>query len=166
MTSLRENQGKAQLETMIDYEVVRQLAKELGVSVSEKVIAREIALLTTTQGVMTEKITKKNEKKWREDILYRYRLEALLTADVHIPEDRVKTYYDKYQNQYDFKASTQLSHIVVPDRKTAEKVRKKLAGGSEFGKLARKYSMDEDTKQDGGYLGFSSIQAGPSLPLI
>ncbi|RYG72676.1 protein secretion protein [Lentibacillus lipolyticus] len=154
IASLREEHGKQQLQTMIDKEVVRQLAEERDIHVSEKVIAREIALLTTTQGVMTEETTQQKEKQWRKDIQFRYRLEALLTDNVHIPENRVRTYYRKYQNQYDFQASIQLSHIVTPDMKTAEQVQKKLENGAEFRELARNYSIDEDTKQDGGYLGF------------
>ncbi|GAA0609201.1 hypothetical protein GCM10009001_28360 [Virgibacillus siamensis] len=154
INALRANQGQEQLQRMIDREVVQQLAEEQNIEISEKVIAREIALLTTMQGVMTQEETAKKEAKWREDILYRYRLGALLTADITIPEKKIRNYYKDYHEQYNFKASIQLSHMVVSDMKTAEKVTKELENGATFSLLAKEYSIDEETREDGGYLGF------------
>lgn len=37
---------------------------------------------------------------------------------------------------------------------TAKKVEKELDDGASFQLLAKEYSMDEDTKKDGGYLGY------------
>ncbi|WP_164670642.1 peptidylprolyl isomerase [Virgibacillus doumboii] len=154
MKSLRENHGEEHLRDLIDHEVVKQLAKENNIEISDKVIAREIALLTTMQGVMSKKETKQKEKEWRKDILYRYRLGALLTADASIPESEIQSHYNSYQEQYNFQASMQLSHIVVEDFETAEKVKKELDNGASFDLLATEYSTDEDTKKAGGYLGF------------
>ncbi|WP_077329987.1 peptidylprolyl isomerase [Virgibacillus siamensis] len=154
MNALRENYGREQLQRMIDREVVLQLAAEQDIEISEKVISREISLLTTMQGVMSEKETKAREKQWRKDILYRYQLGALLTSDVSVPEKKIREYYKDYHDQYNFKASIQLSHIVVPDRQTAGKVMNELEKGSSFELLAREYSHDDETKKDGGYLGF------------
>ncbi|TFJ92980.1 foldase protein PrsA [Lentibacillus salicampi] len=154
MLSLRENFGKEQLKNMINHQVVQQLAKENNVTIDDKIIAREIARLTTMQDVMTAEETKRKEEKWREDILYRFRLEALLTADTNIPEEKVRTYYEEYGDQYDFHASTQISHIVVPDMETANQVITDLENGASFSLLAQEYSIDEETNRNGGYLGF------------
>ncbi|WP_174615361.1 peptidylprolyl isomerase [Virgibacillus ihumii] len=154
MNTLRKNQGQEQLQRMIDREIVQQLAEEQNIEISEKVIAREIALLTTMQGVMTQEETAQKKREWREDIIYRYQLGALLTSDVTIPEKKIRNYYKDYHEQYNFKASLQLSHIVVPDMKTAEKVIKELGNGASFQILAKEYSLDEETKEEGGYLGF------------
>lgn len=154
MNTLRENHGREQLQNMIDREVVQQLAKQENIKINDKIIAREIALLTTMQGVMSQKETEAKEKEWREDIIYRYQLGALLTSDVSIPEKKIRDYYKKYHEQYNFKASIQLSHIVVPNMKTAEKVVKELEKGASFNLLAQEYSLDEETRKEGGYLGF------------
>lgn len=154
MASLRKDYGKEQLKTMINHQVVNQLARTNNITIDNKIIAREMALLTTMQGVMTEEETKRKEAEWREEILYRYQLEALLSADVNIPAEEVRSYYEDYQDQYDFQASTQLSHIVVPDMETAEKVKTELDNGASFNLLAQEYSIDKETKNEGGYLGF------------
>lgn len=154
MTSLRENNGEKHLKTMIGQSVVKQLARQKNIKVDEKVIDREVALLTSTQGVMTEEETNRKEEKWREAITYRYQLEALLTEDVDISADAISKYYEAYHKQYDFKASRQFSHIVVENNETAEKIMKELDQGASFHLLAQEYSIDEETKNDGGYLGF------------
>lgn len=139
---------------MIDEIVVEKLADEEDIEINEKVIERELALLRMTQGVMTKDEIEKKEENWKKDITYRYQLEYLLTKDESVPEEELKDFYDTYKNQYDFKAATQLSHILVSDSKTAEKVENELDEGASFSNLAKEYSTDEDTQDQGGYMGF------------
>lgn len=154
MDELRKTYGKKQLKTIVDREVVRQLANKNNIKVDEKVIDREIAYLTTVQGVLTEEQLERLEKKWRNDIIYRYQLEALLTADIPIDEEEIRTYFDGYHKQYDFIASMQLSHIVVKNMETAEKIMNELNSGASFPLIAKEYSLDLETKDKGGYLGY------------
>ncbi|WP_188456125.1 peptidylprolyl isomerase [Virgibacillus oceani] len=154
MDKLREAHGQNQLEKMIDHEIVTQLAEKNNIEVSEKVIDRELSLLTGMQGPMSEEEAEKKAKKWRKDVIYRYQLASLLTMDTSVPEEEMRTYFNDYQNQYNFTASLKLSHIIVPDFDTAEKVEKELDKGASFQLLAQEYSIDEDTKKDGGYLGY------------
>lgn len=154
MMSIRENHGKEQLKNMVDQQVVQQLAQANNVTIDEKIIDREIALLTTMQGVMTEEETDQKEKEWREAITHRYQLEALLTADISIPEEDARSYYEAYGDQYDVQQSTQISHIIVNDFETAEQVYGELEDGASFGLLAQEYSIDNETKDDNGYFGF------------
>lgn len=154
MRSLRNSYGENQLKAMIDQVVVDQLAEANNINVHEKVMEREIALLTSMQGVMTEEEFEAKEEEWREDIRYRYQLQQLLTADTSIPEEEIKNYYNQYGNEYDFASSMQLSHIVVQSFDTAEKVMAELEEGASFDLLAQEYSIDEESANDGGYLGF------------
>jgi len=154
MDALRGAQGKQHLKSMIDREVVKQLAEENNIEIDEKIIQREIAFLTTMQGIMTEEEYAREEERWREDIIYRYQLQELLTADKSLPEEELQNYYDSYGTQYNFSASMQLSHILVDDFETAEKIVEELDQGASFDLLAQEYSNDEETKNDGGYLGY------------
>src|SRR5690625_3244348 len=113
MTSLRENNGEKHLKTMIDQTVVKQLARQKNIKVDEKVIDREIALLTSTQGVMTEEETKRKEEKWHESITYRYQIEALMTEDIDKTAEEISKNNEVYKKQYDYKPSRQFTNIVV-----------------------------------------------------
>lgn len=157
MKALKSNYGEKQLKSMVDRQVVKTLAEQNGVQVSDKVIERDVALLTTMQGVTTESKLKELEQKWIEDITYRYQLEALLAKDMTVSDEEVESYYAKYDGQYQFNKSVQLSHILVSDMETAEKVHSELEAGASFPLLAKEYSIDETTKDSGGYLGFNSV---------
>ncbi|WP_087974054.1 peptidylprolyl isomerase [Oceanobacillus rekensis] len=164
MDELRTNHGQKQLKAMIDNKAVKELADEGQVEVDEKLVQRDISFLYTMQGPMTEEEATKEEEKWREDIVYRYQLQQLLTTDTSIPEGELQNYYNEYGDQYNFSSSLQLSHILVDDFKTAEKVYAELDQGASFELLAREYSTDKETKNDGGYLGsiYTSSQFLPS----
>lgn len=152
--SLRKDYGKKQLKKMIDRSLVEELAEEEEINVDEKVVDRELAQLRMTQGVMSAEEKEEMEAKWQDDIIYRYQLEALLTEDVSISEEDIKSFYDGYHKQYDFQAATQLSHIIVSDLETAEKVEEELDEDASFSLLAKEYSLDEDSRDQGGYMGF------------
>lgn len=154
MKELREVHGEKQLKTMVDRHVVEKLAEEKDIEISEKVIERELAYLLAMQGAMTEAEYTAAEEKWRDEIIYRYQLEFLLTEDITVPEDEIQTYYEGYKNQYNMSAAMQLSHILVENKDTAEKVYEELEAGASFELLAQEYSLDKETNKDGGYLGF------------
>ncbi|MEC5426057.1 peptidylprolyl isomerase [Virgibacillus sp. C22-A2] len=154
MSVLRSNHGEKQLKTMIDGAVVKQLADERNIEIDEKVIERETAMLTAMQGVMSQEEFEQIAKNWRDDIIYRYQLEMLLTEGTSIPEDEVESYYNTYGNQYDYTSSMQLSHIIVQNFDVAEQIIEELEDGASFDLLAQEYSTDEESKNDGGYLGF------------
>lgn len=152
--SLQSDYGEIHLKKLIDRAVVTQLAEQNNIQINEKVIEHGIALLTTMQGVMTEEEIVATEEKWREDLLYRYQLETLIAEDITVPEEEIESFYNGYHKQYDFSSSLQLSHIIVEDIDTAEKIVKELDEGASFNLLAQEYSIDEETKQMGGYLGY------------
>ncbi|MBP2078509.1 peptidylprolyl isomerase [Oceanobacillus polygoni] len=163
--ALRSDYGETQLKQMVDRAVVNQLAEAEGIGIEEKLIDRDVAFLITMQGVMTEEQAAKEEERLRDEVIYRYQLQQLLAADASIPEEEVKSFYDSYGNQYNFTASLQLSHILVEDTETAEKVYDELEQGASFDLLAEEYSLDDETKDVGGYLGYiyTSSQFLPSI---
>jgi peptidyl-prolyl cis-trans isomerase SurA len=84
---------------------------------------------------------------------------------VNISPDEVKAYYDSHKSEFGVgKESFRVAQILValPPNPTpaqvaaaqakADSIRKQLADGADFGKLARQYS-DDDSKSQGGELG-------------
>lgn len=152
--SLRENYGKKHLKEMIDKELVKQIAADRNIEINDKLIEKDIAYLTTMQGALPKSELEKEKEKWYEEVLYRYQLEEILVGDIDIPDEEAANYFNIYKNQYDFSASMQLSHIIVDTFEEAEKVINELDDEASFHLLAQEYSIDEETKDNGGYLGF------------
>src|SRR5699024_12252345 len=103
---------------------------------------------------MTQADIDKEAESFCSDIEQRYLLAALLADGASVSEDDILTYYDNYHNQYNFSKSIQFSHIIVDDMGTAEKVITALDDGASCQLLAQEYSTDDETKDQGGYLGF------------
>lgn len=74
--------------------------------------------------------------------------EKAALKEVKATDKELKDYYDKYQP--DIKAR----HILVADEATANEVKQKLDAGEKFEDLAKKYSKDTGTAQNGGDLGW------------
>ncbi|MBM7573175.1 peptidylprolyl isomerase [Aquibacillus albus] len=152
--ALEGNFGEQVLKDLINKEVVFQLAKEQGIDINQKLIDRELSLLFTMAGVLTHDEIEPQIEKWEQRLLYRLYMEELLTQDISVDEGAIRKYYENHGGQYEFDESIQLSHIIVNDRETAIQITDELNAGASFAALAREYSIDENTKSDGGYLGF------------
>ncbi len=71
-----------------------------------------------------------------------------------VTEEDIRNEYEKNKEAYMTKPKVRAARILVDDKRTAEKVMKKLREGASFGELAKKYSKDEKTAQLGGDIGF------------
>ncbi|KMY46418.1 foldase [Bacillus sp. FJAT-27916] len=90
----------------------------------------------------------------KEDIETNIKIEKLMAKDIEITDDEVKAYYEENKDDYDTAESIEVSHILVEDKETAQKVLDKLESGEDFADLAEEYSTDESTAKNGGELGF------------
>ncbi|MRH44962.1 protein secretion protein [Aquibacillus halophilus] len=151
---LEERYGKQVLKDMVDRELVLNLAEEHDLELNDKLIERELSLLLTMGGILTKEQIEKNRETWEEDVRYRLFLEELLTRGISVGDNQIEEYYNNYKDQYEFIESIQLSHILVDDRQTAERIVTELEDGASFNSLAKEYSVDEDSRNDGGYLGY------------
>ena len=77
--------------------------------------------------------------------------EKALTEDIKVSDKEIKKQYDRMKKEIEAR------HILVDDKKTAEKVKKKLDNGEDFKKLAKEYSTDEGTKDEGGKLDYFTV---------
>ena len=151
---LETHYGQEALAEMIDQRVINKLANEHNLTIDPKLIDLEISFLATLVGQLPEEKVEKTEAEWRETIENRLLADVLFAKDVTIPDDELQAYYDTYQSQYQFSHRVELSHIVVNDQETADRVHQELEGGADFKALAYEYTIDDDSRSAGGYLGF------------
>ena len=89
----------------------------------------------------------KSEADFKKTMKLGMMQEKAALKDVKVTEKELKEYYDNYQP--DIKAR----HILVADEATANEVKKKLDDGAKFEDVAKEYSTDTASAQNGGDLG-------------
>ncbi|MED3623035.1 peptidylprolyl isomerase [Neobacillus thermocopriae] len=89
----------------------------------------------------------KNEEDLKKMMKVGMMQEKAAMKDIKVTEKELKEYYENY------KPAIKVRHILVADEATANEVKKKLDGGSKFDEVAKEYSTDTASAQNGGELG-------------
>lgn len=161
------------LEQMIDQELVMQEAERLKLMPTDKEIEDELAGIKeqlgsegeykkylAAYGVNEPKLKDmiKQEKAW-------VKVQEKITAEVPEPtEEEIKDYYESNKDQFSKPEQRQVSHILIgtadnsngKNRSEADakvlalQVVDKLKSGADFGELAKEYSDDPGSKDNGG----------------
>jgi parvulin-like peptidyl-prolyl isomerase len=75
-----------------------------------------------------------------------------VTDDVKVSDKELRDYYDQNKSIYVQKESRDVRHILVTKKALADQLYQQLKGGANFAKLAKKYSKDPGSAQNGGRL--------------
>ncbi len=98
----------------------------------------------------------KTEDDFKKALKLNMLQEKAAIADIKVTEKELKA---AYKNA---KPEIKARHILVADEKTAKEVKAKLDKGEDFAELAKKYSTDTGSAQNGGDLGW--FGAGKMVP--
>ena len=103
---------------------------------------------------------------------------------VTVPDADVKDYYDKHSGEFELPERVHVQHIllltidpsshqplstnmIATKRKQIDDIRKQITGGADFAELAKKYSEDPGSKENGGELPmFARASADPSHAMV
>ena len=153
LNELETRYGKDVLKDMIDQQVIEEMAAKYKIMVSEEDIDREYRILQTTYSSPGEnKLT--SEKRWKEQIRNSLLQEEILTRDVDISNEELKSYYDKNKKLFNVPTAYHLSHILVKTEAEAKKALTELSQGSSFSALAMERSIEEFSANEGGNIGY------------
>jgi foldase protein PrsA len=75
-----------------------------------------------------------------------------VTDDVKVSDKELRDYYDSNKSIYVQKESRDVRHILVTKKALADQLYQQLKGGANFATLAKKYSKDPGSAQNGGRL--------------
>ncbi|MGE5405420.1 MAG: peptidylprolyl isomerase [Candidatus Saccharibacteria bacterium] len=142
--------------------VIKQEATRRGYKVTDKeVIDAEKQFITDLGGQeMLNKLLKQQGEtrqslrtQLREQLLME-KLQDEVTKNITVSEKEARNYYDKNKEKFSVKRELKVAHILVKTEKEAKDIIKQLEAGADFTALAKNYSTDETTKQNGGDLGW------------
>lgn len=148
------------LNGLVETELMVQEAKNQGIEVSnkdkdaykEKLIDQSYGSKENFEAYLSEyDISDEMLDRMLEEKLYYDGLMENLKKDVSVDAEG---YYNENVTQFNVADQVKASHILVKDEKTAKDIIKKLDDGKKFADLAKKYSEDTATKNEGGELGF------------
>ncbi|MES2824738.1 MAG: SurA N-terminal domain-containing protein [Pseudomonadota bacterium] len=87
-----------------------------------------------------------------------------LMKNIAITDEQVRKQFEQNSKSFVAKTERQAAHILLEGdaKKNADEIKARLVKGEDFAKLAKEYSTDAGSKEQGGDLGFSSGDAFPS----
>jgi foldase protein PrsA len=104
------------------------------------------------------------EERVRQDIRARLLSEKIfkaVTKDVKVTDEAVRKHYEQNKGQFGTPASRQVRHILVKKKATADDLYAQIRGGANFAALAKEFSQDPASKDQGGKF---EAQKGATVP--
>jgi parvulin-like peptidyl-prolyl isomerase len=137
-------------------------ADSMGIDVSDKTVDERIdKLIKQFYGgsekkyedtIAAQGLTKETARQEIKAQLVSEELYKKVTGDVKVSDKEIKDYYDSNKSIYVQRESRDVRHILVTKKALADQLYAQLKGGGDFAKLAKKYSKDPGSAQNGGRL--------------
>ena len=126
-------------------ELKKKLLEDL---ISQKLLVQQMK----KEGVKEDAEIKRKVEKYREALLLQKFIKGKF-ANIKVTDKEAKAYYEAHKDEFTVPERVKVRHILVKDKKEAEKIRKELLKGANFAELAKKYSIDKASAVKGGELG-------------
>ncbi|WP_041638870.1 peptidylprolyl isomerase [Anoxybacillus flavithermus] len=141
---MKERYGKDVLRDLVHEKVLSKKFK-----VTDEELNKEIENLKEMYGIQYDLAVQQNgEEAIRDMVKLDLLRQKAAMEDIKVTDEELKKYYNEY------KPKVKASHILVDDEKTAKDIKAKLEKGEDFAKLAKEYSKDTGSAQNGGDLGW------------
>ncbi|MGG3999475.1 peptidylprolyl isomerase [Anoxybacillus kestanbolensis] len=141
---MKERYGKDVLRDLVHEKVLSKKFK-----VTDEELNKEIENLKEMYGVQYDLAVQQNgEEAIRDMVKLDLLRQKAAMEDMKVTDEELKKYYNEY------KPKVKASHILVDDEKTAKDIKAKLEKGEDFAELAKEYSKDTGSAQNGGDLGW------------
>jgi parvulin-like peptidyl-prolyl isomerase len=155
-----EQLRQAIVRSLIEQKQFEIGAEELGIEVTDEEVEKRLQELK-------EQFFEGDEKKYQdelekqglseEQVLADVRARVLsekifeeVTKDIDVTEQDVKNHYEQNKAQFETPATRTVRHILVEKKARADDIYRQLQNGGNFAKLARRFSQDPASKDQGG----------------
>jgi parvulin-like peptidyl-prolyl isomerase len=73
-----------------------------------------------------------------------------VTSEVKVTDEDIQAYYDENKAQFEQPSSREVRHILVKTKAKADEIHSQLENGADFAQLAKQFSTDTTSKNEGG----------------
>lgn len=94
------------------------------------------------------------EQSLRDSIRRDLIAEQIIGKDITLSDDDINAYYEQNKSQYAEAEQVRASHILVNTKEEADAILAQLKAGGDFAAIAKEKSLDTQTKDKGGDLGY------------
>lgn len=159
------------VQYLVQQEKYRQKADDLDIKVEDKEVNERLKQVKDQyfngddrkyeanlkqQGLTQEQVRREIENQLISEKIY-----EKVTEGVKVTDDEISDYYGKNKKNYKVAASRDVRHILVAKKALADDIHSQLENGGNFAALAKKYSTDPGSKQNGGKL---TVRKGETVP--
>lgn len=159
-----EDLKKKVLDQLVERQIVLNEGKKRQLTVTDDEVNQEIEKIKAQyfqgdQAKFAQELAKTGwnmsffKGKMKQDLLGAKVYKAL-TDNITAKPEEVRKYYDDSKMLFTHGEEVQASHILVKTEAEAKKHRLELMKGADFAELAKKYSTDSGSGQQGGDLGY------------
>ena len=151
---------------LVQNEILKQKAKDMGVSVTDKALATRMKAIVAQVGgqkkldamLKQQGFTMATAQERVKDQMLLEAVQAKVYAGIKVTDAEVEKYFNNPANasQFNTAATVTARHVLVKTKAEAEKVRALLVANNtdaNWAAVAKKYSIDTGTKSKGGALG-------------
>lgn len=153
---------------LVDQQLLKAEAQKQGISVSDQDVSTALSQFKTDPGY--EKVLKDaglseaDLKSIIKDNLIAQKAYGEMEKKFSISDAEIKDYYQQHQADYKDEAGMQIYHILVKTETEARDIIARLKNGSDFAQLAKQYSQDPGSKDQGGYTGIGNADSSWVAP--
>jgi parvulin-like peptidyl-prolyl isomerase len=148
---------------LVQEEELRQKGQQLGVTVTQKDIDTRLALIRKSYyhnsekklqaALKTDHISLADLEQYNlRPTLLSEKLQAKVTANIKVSKAAEMKYYKQQKASFQTPETREVRHILVKSKSLAQRLEAKLKHGASFAGLAKKYSKDTGSAQQGGKL--------------
>jgi parvulin-like peptidyl-prolyl isomerase len=155
-------------QLLVQLEEFTQGAKDLGIEVTDGDVSKRLDDVKQQYfgGSQKKYLAQLKKQGLTEgDVLRQLRLQVLqdriyakVTSDVKVSDADLRKYYEENKSQFKVPETRDVRHILVKTKAQAEKLYEQLQKGANFAQLAKQYSTDTGSKDQGGV--YKAVQKG------
>jgi parvulin-like peptidyl-prolyl isomerase len=155
-----EQLKNAIIKSLVEQAQFEQGAEELGIEVTDEDVDKRLDELKQQffngdQKKYEQELERQGltEEQVRDDLRRQVLSEKIfeeVTKDVKVTDAEIEKYYEEHKADFETPATRQVRHILVKSKTKANDLYTQLRGGASFAKLAKEFSQDPASKDQGG----------------